>query len=163
MPETPIPDSDRPGKDVRRLPCGSAPEAIATATREIRFVNEHDVILARALATIERERAFAAFACSSAAHWAVLRGLERGRANELLNLGRLLLAVPETETDVRDGVMTPQSAAVVGRLIKPLPRCLPRTSRIHPRPRRRKRPMSSGRASTRSVPRRCRNTGSRAS
>jgi len=114
-------DRGAPRKDVRRLPRGSAPDAIATARREIDLVNEHDLILARALAAIERERAFAAFGCTSAEHWAVMQGLDRGRAKELLNLGRLMKAVPETEKDVLEGVLTPQSAAVVGRLIKPTP------------------------------------------
>ena len=125
-------DSNTTGRDVRRLASGSAPEtnvvaaAKVVAAREIRWINEHDLILARALATIERERGFADDGASSAAHWAVMRGFDLDRAKELLNVGRLMKSVPETEKNVLDGVLTPQSAAVVGRLIKPTPTLPPR-------------------------------------
>jgi len=115
-------DSNTTGRDVRRLASGAAPEtnvvaaAKIVAAREIRWINEHDLILARALATIERERGFAgdgassAAHCSSAAHWAVMRGFDSDRAKELVSVGRLMKSVPETEKNVLDGVLTPQSA-----------------------------------------------------
>ena len=120
-----------PGGDIRRLPTGAATATIETETidvarREIRVANEHDVILGNALAKVERERAFVPFGHASAAHWAVHVGLERGRANELLNLGRLLHILPEMEVSVLAGETTPQSAAVVGRLIEPTPILAPK-------------------------------------
>ncbi len=124
-------DGNSPGRDVRRLPGGAAASSGGTgaktiARREIERSKEHDLVLGGALARIERERTYGADGASSAAHWAVLHGLDHGRASELLRLGRLTYVKPEIEQDVRDGTLTTQHAAEVGKLVAPTPALPPK-------------------------------------
>jgi hypothetical protein len=113
-------------RDRRRLPTGAACDAVVVAERAIRLINATDRVLARALAEIERDRAYVAYHASSASHWAVLRGFDKERADSLLCAGRLMLKVPEAERQMRAGEITPQTAGVVGRLVPPVPRLEPK-------------------------------------
>ncbi len=124
-------DGNSPGRDVRRLACEGAASSGGTgaktiALREIELSKDRDLVLGGALAQIERERTYGTDGASSAAHWAVLHGLDYGRASELLRLGRLLHVKPDTEQDVLDGTLTPQHAAEVGKLVAPTPALPPK-------------------------------------
>ncbi len=95
----------------------SAAQTLVSARAAIRHANEHDALLGKLLARIERDRSFADEGCSSAGHWAQMHGLDRARAATLLRAGRSFAVAPDTERAVLDGTMTPQVAGIIGEMV----------------------------------------------
>ena len=116
-----VPLRDPCPADRRRLASPSGTAALEHARAEIRHANEHDVLLGKLLAQVERDRSYVAEGCSSAQHWAEMNGLDRGRAASLIGAGRSFAVLPDAARAVLDGEVTPQAAGVVGRLVPSTP------------------------------------------
>lgn len=91
-------------------------EAERGFAREIQCLRDCEVRLAGWLARIDRKKVYAHSGCSSAVDYAVRHGVDRLRAVELLRLARTLDAVPQAQEDVREGRVTSQAAAELGKL-----------------------------------------------
>jgi hypothetical protein len=73
--------------------------------------------LARALAEVERERAYLHHGFRSVQSWAESKGLGPSEIRRLLRLGRALLCSPPLEEEVRSGRIPNESAALLGQVL----------------------------------------------
>ena len=116
----------RGGEDVRQVPQSTSSGLLAVGRCEIGKSHAQDLATGKALAAIERSREYVEEGCSSALEWAVRNGMDQDRARWLLALGRVVTVLPEVGDDVAAREMTPETAAVVGRVVPKTPTIPPK-------------------------------------
>jgi hypothetical protein len=103
--------------DQRSREVGSAPEAERAALDGLRTIAKGEHQAAKALATIEKERAHVRSGYTSAQAWAEANGFGDQQARRLLALGRTLAEAKELEPKMRSAEVPSDSVLAVGKVL----------------------------------------------
>jgi len=94
-----------------------APAAERVAQEAVGTISGGELSAAKALATIDKKRAYVVSGYTSAQAWAEAHGYGDQQARRLLALGRALAAAPELEPKMRSGAVPADSIVAVGKVL----------------------------------------------
>ncbi|MHC4940854.1 MAG: hypothetical protein ACYTHK_18075 [Planctomycetota bacterium] len=104
--------------DRRSCRVDAAPEAEKLLALESRHYIRLEVRVAKAMANVERNRAYLRRGHKSIESWAAEYGYGPRQVRHLLEIGRALLGTPALEEKVHAGAVTTEGAAQVGRVVR---------------------------------------------